>query len=156
MHGNKLEAEEKSNTSSLTYRRVSSQLQQREQSCVTSARTLTLNVSSLALQSPSFVRLLPRPYYNVFLSGATVLLPHDDDNIIKRAEPSDVQIIYCRSNDARAAVSSFAFGRFPRRCLRALGRIALSNPRSTSYERLGNPLFDHRRERSYSLNLASV
>lgn len=47
--------------------------------------------------------LLPKPYYNVLLSGATVLPPHGDDNIIKRAEPSDVQIIYCRA-DARAAI----------------------------------------------------
>lgn len=50
-HANKLEAEEKSNTSSLTYRRTSSQLQQRDRSCVTSARTLTPHVSSLALRS---------------------------------------------------------------------------------------------------------
>lgn len=43
-----------------------------------------------------------------------------------------MQIIYCRANDARRGSSTLALGRFPRRCLRALGRIALSNPRSTS------------------------
>ena len=43
--------------------------------------------------------------------------------------------------------TSLALGYFPRRCLRALGRIALSNPRSTSRtKRLGNPLFHRWRE----------
>jgi len=52
---------------------------------------------SLALQS-----LPSETLQRAFLFGATVLLPHDDNNIIKRAKLSDVQIIYCLVNDAHA------------------------------------------------------
>lgn len=124
--------------------------QVRSQSCVTSRpRTRALSVPKLGFtiaprsSRTFFSRIYTQAsHYNVYSSGATVFLP---STMIILSDRSNVQIIYCRANDARARQRLFVRSRFlfsDASC--ASGRIALSNPRSTSQARIhagDNPLF---------------